>query len=248
MTIEKTSDQFTVTIDGRSSTFVPGTTVLEAARSMGIAIPTLCSYKGLSPYGACRVCIVEMDTPRGPKKIASCSYPIENNMQVRTDTAAIRESRKVIIELLLAQAPDSTELAAFAKQYDVATTPFDKSKDGKCILCGLCVRTCNEVMGRGAISVFGRGYKREVRPAYNEVSSDCQICGACEKVCPTGAVNLKLIAPQPAKPHATAYNQYLEARPNIDLAHPQAVPRVPSIDRESCIHFKTGECGYGWFG
>jgi heterodisulfide reductase subunit A len=98
-------------------------------------------------------------------------------------------------------------------------------------------------MGRSAISMFGRGHKREVRPAYDEPSDQCQACGACDFVCPTGAIDLKRVASVPVKAHLTAYNQFLQARPNIDLAHPQAVPRVPAIDRESCIHFKTGQCG-----
>jgi heterodisulfide reductase subunit A len=243
MKSENTADLFTVTIDGRTSSVAPGVTVLEAARAVGISIPTLCSFRGLSPYGACRVCIVELATPRGPRQVASCSYPVEDNMQVATDTPAIRESRAVILELLLAQAPDSRQLAEFAAAHGVSGTSFNSSQSGSCILCGLCVRTCNDLMGRGAISMFGRGYKREVRPAYGEPSSQCQVCGACDFVCPTGAIDLTRVASAPVKKHLTGYNQYLEARPNIDFAHPQAVPRVPSIDRESCVHFTTGECG-----
>jgi len=232
-----------ITIDGRTAFVAPGTTVLESARQLGISIPTLCSYRGLSPYGACRICIVEIDTPRGPKQAASCTYPVENNMVVHTDTPQIRESRSIILELLLAQAPDSTELAVFAAKYGVSSTSFTKAKTGSCILCGLCVRACGDLMGRSAISLFGRGAKREVRTAYEEKSDQCQVCGACDFVCPTGAIELARIASRPIKKHDTAYNQYLEARPSIDMAHPQAVPRVPAIDRESCIHFKTGECG-----
>ena len=152
-----------ITIDGRTAFVAPGTTVLESARQLGISIPTLCSYRGLSPYGACRICIVEIDTPRGPKQAASCTYPVENNMVVHTDTPQIRESRSIILELLLAQAPDSTELAVFAAKYGVSSTSFTKAKTGSCILCGLCVRACGDLMGRSAISLFGRGAKREVR-------------------------------------------------------------------------------------
>ena len=160
------ANRLTVTIDGMTTTALAGSTILEAARSMGIAIPTLCSYRGLSPYGACRVCIVEIETPRDPKQVASCSYPVEHNMKVLTDTAHIRESRAVIIELLLAQAPDSKELAQFAENLGVRSTSFQKAQSGSCILCGLCVRTCNELMQRGAISMLGRGHKRRVEPAY----------------------------------------------------------------------------------
>jgi bidirectional [NiFe] hydrogenase diaphorase subunit len=138
-----------VTIDGRTSTVAAGTTVLEAARAMGIAIPTLCAYRGMSPYGACRVCIVELQGPRGSRQIASCSYPVEPNMVVSTDTPSIQISRKVIIELLLAQAPESEKLAAFAKEQGVESTSFKKAASGSCILCGLCVRTCSgDINGR----------------------------------------------------------------------------------------------------
>jgi heterodisulfide reductase subunit A2 len=239
-----TSQQtMTITIDGRTTTVAAGTTVLDAARGMGIPIPTLCSYRGLSPYGACRVCIVEIETPRGAKQIASCSYPVENNMVIHVDTPSIRKSRKIIIELLLAQAPDSEKLVAFAKEQGVESTSFKKAGSGSCILCGLCVRTCSDVMKRDAIGMFGRGYKRKVKTAFGEPSDQCQVCGGCDHVCPTGAIELGTIGTRKARPNFTAYNQYLEARPNIDMAHPQAVPRVPAINRETCVHFKTGECG-----
>jgi heterodisulfide reductase subunit A len=237
------TDTLTVTIDGRTSAVAPGTTILAAARQMGITIPTLCNYRGLEPLGSCRVCIVEIDSPRGPRQVASCSYPAENGMTVRTDTPAIQDTRRTILELLLAQAPESAQLAEFAAGLGVTSTPFSKAKSGSCILCGLCVKTCNDLMGRGAIGIFGRGAQREIRPAYGELSDQCQVCGACSVVCPTGAIDLTKVASRPVKQHLTAYNQFLEARPNIDMAHPQAVPRVPSIDRDNCLHFTTGECG-----
>jgi heterodisulfide reductase subunit A len=232
-----------VTIDGRTSVVAAGTTILAAARQMGIAIPTLCNYHGLEPLGACRVCIVEIDSPRGPRQVASCSYPVENGMVVHTNTPAIQDSRRTILELLLAQAPQSSKLAEFAAAHGVTSTSFAKDADGQCILCGLCVKTCNDLMGRGAISIFGRGAEREIRPAFGELSDQCQVCGACSVVCPTGAIDLTKVASRSVKQHFTAYNQFLEARPIIDMAHPQAVPRVPVIDRENCVHFKTGECG-----
>jgi bidirectional [NiFe] hydrogenase diaphorase subunit len=236
-------DKIKVTIDGRTTDVAPGTTILNAARQMGIAIPTLCNYRGLEPIGACRVCIVELETPRGRRQVSSCIYPVENNMTVHTDSPQIRENRKTILELLLAQAPQSRKLAEFAANLGVTSTPYPKAKGRSCILCGLCVRVCNDLMKRGAVNMFGRGPAREVRPAYDERSPACQVCGACDFVCPTGAVDLTTIASRSAKPHATSYNQYLEARPNIDMAHPQAVPRIPVIDRQSCVHFTTGECG-----
>ncbi|HUI92520.1 MAG TPA: 2Fe-2S iron-sulfur cluster-binding protein [Chitinivibrionales bacterium] len=236
-------DKITVTIDGRTSDFAPGTTVLNAARQMGIAIPTLCNYRGMEPIGACRVCIVELETPRGPKIVSSCNYPVESGMKVKTDTPFVLDNRKVVLELLLAQAPESKKIAEFAAGLGVASTPFAKKDGGDCILCGLCVKVCADLMGRGAIGIYGRGAGREVKPAFDEKSEQCQVCGACDFVCPAGTSDHTEVAARRTKKHATAFNQFLEARPNIDFAHPQAVPRVPSIDPKTCVKLTTGECG-----
>jgi len=210
---------------------------------MGLAIPTLCNYRGLTPYGACRVCLVEIDTPRGGQLVASCSHPVENNLVVHTDTENVREARRTVLELLLAQAPDSRELAELAAGLGVKTTPFQPVAEGKCVLCGLCTRVCSEMMGRGAINFFGRGTAREISTAFDRPTDQCQACGACAFVCPTGAIDLSAITARRLKPHVTGFDKYLTARPCIDLAHPQASPRVPAIDRDSCIHFKTNQCG-----
>ena len=113
-----------------------------------------------------------------------------NRLMVHTETERVKESRRTVLELLLAQAPDSRELAEFAAGLGVEATPFQATPGKKCILCGLCTRVCNEMMGRGAINLFGRGHAREVRPAYDEQTQQCQACGACAVVCPTGAVDL----------------------------------------------------------
>ncbi len=243
MTDTTSSDRVRITIDGRATTAAADATILNAARQMGVSIPTLCHYRGLSPYGACRICLVEIDTLRGPRQVASCSYPVEDGLVVRTGTEAVRESRRTVLELLLAEAPQSQELAQLAAELGVSSTPLEKAAEGKCILCGLCVRTCNDLMARGAISMFGRGGKRRVSTAFQESSDQCQACGACVFVCPTGAVDLATISARRPKLHQTRYAQFLESRPSIDLAHPQASPRVPVIDRDNCVHFTTGECG-----
>jgi heterodisulfide reductase subunit A len=237
------SDRVLVTVDGRTAEVPRGTTIFNAARQMGVAIPTLCNYRGLLPYGVCRVCLVELDTPRGGQLVASCSHPIETGLVVHTETDGVKEARQVVLELMLAQAPDSRELAEFAAKLGVTSTPFPPAAEGKCILCGLCARVCNEMMGRGAINLFGRGESREVRTAYHEQSQQCQACGACAFVCPTGAVDLATITARRMTPHVTGFDKQLTARPCIDLAHPQASPRVPVIDRDNCIHFRSGQCG-----
>ena len=233
----------TVTIDGRSSEVSIGTTILDAARQMGISIPTLCHYGGITPAGACRVCLVEIEVGSARKMVSSCSHPIEGDLVVHTASDAVLETRRTVIELLLAQAPDSRELRDFAAENGVESTAFASAEEGKCVLCGLCTRVCGDVMGRGAIDLHGRSSERKVEPAYNETTAQCQVCGACEHVCPTGAIDLKNISPELSVAHRTGYDKFLFKRPNIEMAHAQAAPRVPAIDRDNCVHFKTGECG-----
>ena len=237
------SDKVLINVDGRTAEVVRGTTILNAARQMGVTIPTLCNYRGLTPYGACRVCLVEIETPRGGQLVASCSYPVENNIVVHTETENVKDSRRTVLELLLAQAPDSKELAELAAGLGVEATPFQPVAEGKCVLCGLCTRVCTQMMARGAINFYGRGTSREIRTAFDQPTDQCQACGACAFVCPTGAIDLNTITSRRLNPHKTGFDKFLTSRPCIDLAHPQASPRVPTIDRESCIHFKTGNCG-----
>jgi NADH dehydrogenase/NADH:ubiquinone oxidoreductase subunit G len=167
--------ELTITMNGRSVEIATGTSVLEAAKQMGVSIPTLCSYAGVSPYGACRVCIVEVETPRGAELVASCSYPVEDDLVVHTDTDRVRESRRTILELLLAQAPDSPELVEFARGFGVSATPFETENTGRCIMCGLCVNVCDETMGRSAIGIFGRGAARRVTTPFDDARSSAPL-------------------------------------------------------------------------
>ena len=125
-------DRILVTVDGRTSEVPVGTTILTAARQMGVSIPTLCNYPGLSTYGACRVCLVEIERGQGRQLVASCSYPAESGLVVHTETEQVRDARRLVLELLLAQAPESTELAVFAAGLGVESTPFAPVAGGKC--------------------------------------------------------------------------------------------------------------------
>jgi heterodisulfide reductase subunit A len=232
-----------VTVDGRTSQVPIGTTILDAARQMGVAIPTLCHYRGMTPAGACRVCLVEIEVGDSRRMVSSCSYPIDGTLVVHSGSDAVLEARRTVLELLLAQAPDSQELKEFAAELGVESTSFSAAKEGRCVLCGLCTRVCNDVMGRGAINLYGRSSERKVKPAYDETTVECQVCGACEHVCPTGAIDLSRFSSELSVAHRTGYDKHLFKRPNIEMAHAQAAPRVPTIDRENCVYFKTGECG-----
>ncbi len=170
-------------IDGITTQVPDGTTVLEAAESMGIAIPTLCHHQGLSEYGACRVCIVEV-FKRGRSKLeASCTLPVSDGLVVLTNSEKVKRARKVIIELLLSSCPNSKKLQDLAANFGVNEIRF-KIKDKNCILCGLCVRYCKEQMQSGGIGFVGRGTSRRVATAFDLTPEECRNCGGCEWICP----------------------------------------------------------------
>lgn len=174
-------------IDGREVEIKEGSTLLEAARSLGIRIPTLCFHPALEPLGACRLCSVEIEK-RGRKRIVTaCNYPAEDGLAVRTDSSKIIETRKMLIEFLLARCPEEKRIKDLTKEYGVLEPRF-KLEDESCILCGLCTRVCDELVGVSAIGVINRGVEREVDTPFKELSDDCIGCGSCALVCPTDAI------------------------------------------------------------
>lgn len=172
-----------LTIDGINARAPEGTTVLEAAREMGIVIPTLCYHEGLSPYGACRVCIVEVVKGSGSSLEASCTLPVEQGQMILTGSERVNKARKVIIELLISSCPNSKTLQDMASNMGINNIRF-KIKDRGCILCGLCVRYCKEQMQSGGIGFVGRGISRKVATAFDTTPEECRNCGGCEWICP----------------------------------------------------------------
>jgi bidirectional [NiFe] hydrogenase diaphorase subunit len=183
-----------LTVNGRNITAEEGTTILHAARDNNIYIPTLCENEAVAPYGACRLCLVEITTARGRERlVTSCIYQVEEGLKVRTDTDRIKKIRKVLLELLLARCPDSEVIQDMARQAGVTRTRFTKQKgNNKCILCANCARTCEEVVGVAAISLARRGVDRELTTPFNEDFSEaCIGCGSCAYSCPTGAITME---------------------------------------------------------
>jgi len=198
-----------ITIDGRKTRVPEGTTVLEAARGLGIEIPTLCHDPRLKPYGGCRLCIVEVEG--APRPVTACTTPAADGMVVVTGSEKLRRLRRTVVELLLSDHPNDCmvceragdcslqEMAYFyglrenrfwgaRRRYDAEDgNPFIRREMEKCILCGKCVRVCDEVMGVGAIDLAYRGFRAKVCPPY-EKDLDCEFCGQCVAVCPTGAL------------------------------------------------------------
>ena len=192
-----------------------GMTMLDAAKSVGISIPTLCHLKDLAPTGACRICTVEVDGQRG--LVPSCAFPVFDGMVVQTNSARVRRARKTIVELLVENHPQdclvcvrnkNCELQNLAETYsvrehryvgetkshaiDISSASMERDP-AKCILCGRCVRVCHEIQKIGAIDFTQRGFVSNVTTPYNKGLniSDCILCGQCILVCPTAALREK---------------------------------------------------------
>ncbi len=181
-----------LTINGSEIQVSEGRSVLEACREHGIHVPTLCYHPALEPYGACRLCMVEVSSPPRPSRlVASCVHPCEEGAVVETNSEAVRKSRKITIELLLAGAHTDPMLLALAEEYGVKEIRFTLPDEDLCVLCGLCVRACREIVGVGAISLINRGMARKVSTPFQIASSTCIACGTCVLICPTDAIKLK---------------------------------------------------------
>ena len=171
-------------IDGRDVEAEEGMTVLEAARSAGIFIPTLCNHEKLKPYGACRICVVETQARGRTALIASCLYPAEQGLAVKTRSEKVDKTRKILVEQLLAHAPDADALKELAREYGADKDRFEKEASF-CILCGLCVRYCSEVKQNNAVGFFDRGATREIRFLPELSTKLCWDCKECFALCPT---------------------------------------------------------------
>ena len=171
-------------IDGKEVKAKEGMTLLEAARSAGISIPTLCHHEKLEPYGACRLCIVELESRGWTRIVVSCVYPVEKNIIVRTRSEKVDRIRKMILELQLAHAPDSFILQDLAKEYGADRDRFEK-EPSFCIHCGLCVRYCAEVKKKNAVGFVDRGIRKEISFIPEIASKECWNCKECFPLCPT---------------------------------------------------------------
>ncbi len=171
-------------IDGIEVKASEGMTIYEAAQSVGISIPTLCHHEKLTPYGACRICTVEVESAGRTRLVAACVYPVEQNMIVLSRSEKVDKTRKVILEEMLAHAPDSEDLKSLAGEYGADPGIFEK-EPSFCILCGLCVRYCAEVKGKNAVGFSDRGPRREIIFIPEVASKECWDCKECFPLCPT---------------------------------------------------------------
>lgn len=181
----------TVTINGKLARATEGEMLLAVLRREKIDIPALCHHEAVEPYGACRLCMVEITKKEwdGWKNmVTSCLYPVAEGLIIQTHTTDLIELRKTILDLYLARCPNTPEIQDLAAQYGVTQTSFEEvAEPNDCILCGLCTRICDR-MGFGAISAVNRGHGREIAPPLKEAPPDCVGCLACALNCPTNYI------------------------------------------------------------
>ncbi|MDD4889766.1 MAG: 2Fe-2S iron-sulfur cluster-binding protein [Phycisphaerae bacterium] len=180
------ADNITLTIDGHPVSADPSQTVLDAARSAGVAIPTLCHHKDLLPYGGCRLCLVELRQGKRSQLVASCGYYAKAGLEVHTRSPRVLRARKLVLEVLLALMPYSEEIRRLAHENEVTETRYQRTMH-YCVLCGLCVRYCDEVKHTNCIGFVGRGVERNVAwVPPDRYDQTCRTCFECMSLCPTG--------------------------------------------------------------
>lgn len=231
------SKMINITIDGQPICVEEGSYLLQAAERLGIKIPTLCFYPHMSPYAACRICSVEARDGKGWTKIVTaCNYPVWDGLEVLTDTPRVVNARRVNLEMLMSRCAPAPVLLELAEELGIKE-PRWGSGTVTCIMCGLCVRICDEIVGAHALSFADRGVNREIATPFREESQDCILCGACARYCPTGHIKMTDI-------EGRILHSELTLGPNAAITIPfrQAVPNVPRIHTRHCIHAKTGAC------
>lgn len=231
----------TVDIDKTRIEVLEDTTILKAAEKAGIWIPTMCHSDLFEPYGVCRLCSVEVVRGRRSRIVTACNYPVREGITINTNSEKVKWIRKIIMELMLSRWPNVKVVREMAEMLGVEKPRFvslerDEAENA-CILCGMCVNVCKDVVGANVLGFANNGIKREVVLPFGEQSETCIVCGACAQVCPTGHVKMVVEDYRGKKPEFT-----LGPRTAIYVPTMQAVPRVPVIDTNSCIHFKTGAC------
>lgn len=202
-------------------------TILETAKFYGLEIPTLCYHEGLSPYGGCRLCLVEIGQKPRTKLVSSCTYRVEEGLVVHTDTRRVVEARRMMIELMLSVAPNSKVIQDLASSYGVTQQRF-KPRNEECVMCGLCIRMCAEQMDGRAIGFQNRGNKKRISTPFDARSEECRLCGGCMYICP--ACQLRCQGPQA---DTDVCNACLTMEPTC----------LEAFDELHCWMYDAGRCG-----
>ena len=182
------------TLNGEAAVAAPGETVLSVAKRLGIDIPTLCHHDALTPQGSCRLCVVEVSWGKRSKLVTSCIYIPYENDSVETDSDRVHRVRAAVLDLLWSRHPEVEVLRDLAGEYGIEQPSYsvdEASRSDRCILCGLCVRACAELVGQHAIGFSSRGMERTMGTPFGDQADECIGCAACVFVCPTGALHFE---------------------------------------------------------
>ena len=230
----------TIDIDGQKAQLEPGEPVLKGAQQLGIEIPTLCNSEWLEPYGVCRVCSVETIQGQRHRIVTACNYPASEGLVVRTQSERAVAARRMVLELLLARCSTVPVIQKLARKHGIEKSRFGEGTE-TCILCGLCVRMCSELVGAHALCFASRGADRVMTTPFGleRDANTCIGCGACVSVCPTGHITMEDLSQQ----SGGVPDSFLSPKSAISIPFLQAVPRSPWIDPEACIRMQTGGCG-----
>lgn len=230
-----------VKIDGKEVQVPEETTILKAAEKAGVWIPTMCHSDLIEPYGVCRLCSVEVVRGKRTRVVTACNYPVRDGIVVNTNSEKIQWIRKMIMEFMVSRWPNVKVVKEMAAQIGVQKSRFESlekdESETACILCGKCVNVCRDLVKAEVLGFANRGIAREVVLPFAQKSDKCIVCGACAHVCPTGHIKMIIEEYKGKKPEFI-----LGPKTSIYVPTLQAIPRVPVIDRESCIHFETGGC------
>jgi aldehyde:ferredoxin oxidoreductase len=193
-TTPTTTKTIAVTIDGQQLEVKPETTVLDAARTAKVSIPTLCHHPAVEAYGACRVCMTEIEVRGKRKMVTACNFPIREPLAIHTESAETKRQRSGVLSMMLARWPNVPAIQVLAKKYGITPPsykhPLRTEAPDACILCGLCVKACSEMVWEDVLAFAGRGSKRHVAMPFGKQSERCTGCGTCAFICPTGAIKV----------------------------------------------------------
>jgi NADH dehydrogenase/NADH:ubiquinone oxidoreductase subunit G len=235
-----------ITVQGREHEANEGESLLMALRRHGYRVPSLCHHDAVTPYGACRLCLVEVQRGRKRKLTTSCNCPVERGMQVCLDTATVVRHRRVVLGLLLAMAPAADAVRELAAEYGVSTTPYAQDAGNDCVLCGLCTRVCSELVGVEAIAFAGRGTSRRVTTPYDSENDQCLACGACVEVCPTGRLKILDDERRRRMPEWHRTSEFVRCAgcdrviaPAAAIAHVAERSRIPIAELGYCVDCRS---------
>jgi bidirectional [NiFe] hydrogenase diaphorase subunit len=179
--------EISLKIDGKEVAASEDMTILDAAKSAGISIPTICHHEKLEPFGGCRLCTVEVEAGGRANLVAACTHPVQAGLVVKTKSSQLERIRKMLTEELLAHAPESEVLQQLAREYRADKDRFPREASF-CILCGLCVRYCDEIKKKNAVGFVDRGPNREISFIPEIAAKECWTCKECFPLCPTSAL------------------------------------------------------------